>query len=84
VRFALESKVIDHDGQLEAKLEDLPDLSLSSFTLRLRGGSGGVVSVKRDLCSRGVPAAVSAEALLRGQNGARRRVRSPLRGACNG
>ncbi len=73
-----------HGGRYVSILSGLPDMPLSTFTMRL-GGDSGVVSLRRGSCGRarrGLDARVKARA----QDGRLRAFRDPiaLRGACPG
>lgn len=77
-RVSLSGRTGSEDGHLVTKLVGLPDMSLSSFTMRIGGGSDGAFSFDSGLCDRGRPRRL--EALLRatGQNGSKRRARLPI------
>jgi hypothetical protein len=63
------------DGHLITKLVSLPDMPLSSFTMRLRGGSDGAFSLETGLCSSGRPRRLDSLLLATGQDGSKRRSR---------
>lgn len=54
--------------------DNIPDLTISSFELKFRGGRGGVFTAVRDLCSRTLYTSTS----FSGQNGKRSHQRSRL------
>jgi hypothetical protein len=60
----------DH-GRSLTRLSGLPDLPLSSFSLRLGGPATGLLSFEATPCRRGKPRRLGTEIRLRGQNGAR-------------
>jgi hypothetical protein len=62
------------DGQAETSFSALPDFALRSLSLRLAGGDGGILKLKRDPCGK-----LTAAAELGGQNGARRTLRPRLK-----
>lgn len=64
------------DGHLVTKLVGLPDMPLSSFTMRLSGG--GAFSLETGLCSRGRPRRLDVLLLATGQDGSERRSRAPI------
>jgi hypothetical protein len=71
VRLTLRSVTVAPQGKpLRAEFLGLPDLPMSVFTLQLRGGRQGVLTVER-LCSRGRSRRLVAHGAMRGQNDAR-------------
>jgi len=60
------------DGRLVLDLAGLPDMPLSSFTMRLRQGSQGAISLGARPCSDGKPRPLGADVAMAGQNGTRR------------
>jgi hypothetical protein len=71
VRLTLRSATLAPQGKpLRADFLELPDLPMSVFTLQLRGGRQGVLTVP-SLCSRGRPRHLVAHGAMRGQNDAR-------------
>ncbi len=42
------------DGRLVNTFNNLPEVTLSSFTLRINGGDGGLLQANRDLCDGGL------------------------------
>jgi hypothetical protein len=71
VRLTLRSATLAPQGKpLRADFLELPDLPMSVFTLQLRGGRQGVLTVP-SLCSRGRSRHLVAHGAMRGQNDAR-------------
>lgn len=66
------------DGHLVTKLVNLPDMPLSSFTMRLRGGSEGALNLETSLCESGRPRRFDSLLLATGQDGSKRRSRIPI------
>jgi hypothetical protein len=66
------------DGHLITKLVGLPDMPLSSFTMRLSGGSDGSLSLETGLCKSGRPRRLDSLLLATGQDGSKRRSRAPI------
>jgi hypothetical protein len=63
------------DGRVVLDLAGLPDMPLSSFTMKLRQGSQGAISLGVRPCSGGKPRPLGAKMAMAGQNGARRAFR---------
>lgn len=61
----------DH-GRFLTRLSGLPDMPLSSFSLRLGGPRVGLLSFDAGPCSGGKPRRLGTEIRMRGQSGARR------------
>lgn len=61
----------DH-GRFVTKLAGLPDLPLSSFTMRLGAAGDGLLSLEAGPCRGGRPRRLATEVAISGQNGARR------------
>lgn len=72
--ISLKGESVTKYGRAMTRLSGLPDMPLSSFTLRLGGPGEGLLSFDASPCRRGVPRRLSAEVRARGQNGARRKV----------
>ena len=66
------------DGHLITKLVGLPDIPLSSFTMRLSGGSDGAFSLETGLCDSGRPRRLDSLLLATAQDGSKRRSRVPI------
>lgn len=77
-RLNFSGRTGNEDGRLVTKLVDLPDMPLSSFTMRLRGGSDGAFSLETGLCESGRPRRLDALLLASGQDGSKRRSRVPI------
>jgi hypothetical protein len=87
VRITLRAATVAKKGQaVRAEFTDLPDLPISSLTLRLRGGKGGVLSGAESFCSKRRARRITAQGALVGHNGARstRTVRVSARPRCRG
>jgi hypothetical protein len=66
----LRAKTGIHDGQLETRFLDLPDVPMRSLVLRLRPGDGSVLKLRRRPCGT-----LFAPARISGQNGAVAEIR---------
>ncbi len=66
------------NGRLVLDLAGLPDMPLSSFTMRLRQGSQGAISLAVPPCSGGNPRSLGTKVAIAGQNGARRTFRAGI------
>jgi hypothetical protein len=66
------------DQRTRVTLVDLPDMPLSTFTMRLDGGAGGVVSLRGGLCAGGHLRSVTAPFAAEAQQGSFRRTQVPL------
>ena len=60
---------------------EMPDMPLSSLSMTLTGGRGGLLTLARSLCAGRHARRLSAAGALVGQNGARRSVRVRVRAA---
>jgi len=84
IRVDLRSRAIKgRDGRYASSMSGMPDMPMSTFTMRL-GGSSGVVSLRRRACRHGRPR-LDARARLKSQDGRLRSFRVPvaIRGACS-
>jgi hypothetical protein len=59
-------------GRFATKLAGLPDMPLSSFTMRLGAAGDGLLSLEAGPCNGDQPRRLATEVLASGQNGARR------------
>jgi hypothetical protein len=87
VRITLRGATVAKKGQaVRAVFTDLPDLPMSSFTLRLRGGKRGVLLGAESFCSKRRARRITAQGALLGHNGARttKTVRVSARPRCRG
>jgi hypothetical protein len=66
------------DGHIVTKLVGLPDMPLSSFTMRLQGGDDGAFGLEIGLCKGGKPRRLESLLFATGQDGSRRRSRIPI------
>jgi hypothetical protein len=66
------------DGRLVTKLAGLPDVPLSSFTMRMDGGRDGAFRLKTAPCDRGRPRPLNLILGLTGQDGSKRRSAIPI------
>jgi hypothetical protein len=62
----------DRDGRFVTRLAGLPDMPLSSFTMRLGAPGDGLLSLDANPCAGKRARRLEVEAILTGQNGARR------------
>jgi hypothetical protein len=65
-------------GHLITKLVGIPDMPLSSFSMRLKGGSGGSFNLETGLCDQGRPRQLDSPLLASGQDGSRRKLLLPI------
>jgi hypothetical protein len=72
VQVNMKGRSMVKDGRLVLDLAGLPDMPFSSFTMRLRQGSRGAISLGVRPCSGGKPRPLGAGVAMTGQNGARR------------
>ena len=87
VRMTLRSATLAKKGQpVRAEFTDLPDLPMSTFTLRLRGGKRGVLSGAESFCGKRRARRLTAQGALLGHNEARstQTVRVIARPRCRG
>jgi hypothetical protein len=86
LELALRSEVSQRHGRLVTKFVGLPDVPLSKFTMQLRGGDDGILSLRKGFCARGRASRLVSQVAVEGQNGAYRRVRVPVsaKGGCRG
>jgi hypothetical protein len=75
VEFTIRSQSATKNGQVETQYKELPDMPLSLFTVRFSGGKRGFLTLNRDLCVKGKPRSLTAQASFNAQNGANRRTR---------
>ena len=66
---------LSRHGRAMTRMSGMPDMPLSSFTLRLGGPGEGLLSFDASPCRDGVARRLSTEVRARGQNGARHAVR---------
>jgi hypothetical protein len=78
LRFGLSGRTEVDDGHFVAKLAGFPDMPLSSLTMRLGEAGGGALTLSGDPCARSQWDGLVFGLSLRGQNGARRRLRVPV------
>lgn len=82
LRMNMQGKTSQHDGRFVAKLAGLPDMPLSTFSMRLRGGRQGALSLAVAPCAAGAASALAAPVFAKGQNGAIRRSRLRAKAPC--
>jgi len=82
VELQLRSESTERRGQLSTEFVDIPDLPLSSFDMKVSGGSGkdSLFSLNRKAC--GGRGALTTPVELEGQNGASRALSVQLKAAC--
>ena len=68
--LSVRGESVNRHGRATTRLSGLPDLPLSSFTMRLGGPEEGLLSFDASPCRRGMPRRLDAEIRARGQNGA--------------
>lgn len=78
VEVNMKGRSSSSDGRLVLDLTGLPDMPISSFTMRLRQGSHGAISLGVRPCSGGKPRRLGADVAIGGQNGARRAFRTGI------
>jgi hypothetical protein len=78
VRLNLRGETAEKDGRTAVTLTNLPDLSLSAFTMRLDGGEDGVLSLRSGLCADGRARRIASPVSAEGQDGALRRMQVRL------
>lgn len=78
VSLNLNAKLSNRRGDVVLGLTGLPDLSLSSFAMRLAPGPGSTLTLRSGPCSGGKPRRLESRIEARGQNGARRSFRVPV------
>ncbi len=72
------------DGRFVTNLVGLPDVPLSAFAMRLRGGRHGVLSLATEPCRHRRAPRLVARLALKGQNGAQRELGLRAGGHCGG
>jgi hypothetical protein len=82
VALSLRMRTVERGGRTRARLVDLPDVPLSTFTMRFAGGRRGIFVAERSPCHRGRARRIAVRATLEGQNGAVSRSRPPVRVGC--
>jgi hypothetical protein len=83
VKLQLKSRSDRRGGRFETELVDIPDLPLSSFTMRVDGGDGArsPFSLGSRACSG--PARLRTPVELEGQDGAERKMKTQLDADCS-
>ncbi len=76
----LRGRVISKGGRMAALVDDIPNVPLRTFELRVDGGKDGDLVLSRDIC-HGDPV---ADAVLVSQDGSRYAQRVPLEADCGG
>jgi hypothetical protein len=79
VEVEISGRIDSIKGQIRNTIENLPDVPVSTFTLRMKGGKKGLLVNSRDLC-RGKPPRLTVNML--GQNNKTSRTRPVLRTSC--
>ena len=75
VHFDIRSTASIQHGHAVTKLTGLPDMPLSTLTMRLGGGRDGLISLGRGLCEHGRSRRLISTITAKGQDGARRQLR---------
>lgn len=84
VHVDLRGRTSQQDGRFVTSLVGLPDVPLSAFGMRLRGGPGGVLSLGAEPCGHSRAPRLVSRLAVRGQNGARRKLRLKAAARCAG
>lgn len=72
VRLSIRGTSVNRHGHFGTRLAGLPDMPLSSFSLRLGEAGDGLLSLQTRPCAGDLARRLDAKALVSGQNGARR------------
>jgi hypothetical protein len=78
IEVNMKGRSVVEDGRLVIDMDGLPDIPLSSLTMRLRQGSQGAISLGGRPCSDGNPRPLGADVAMVGQNGGRRSFRAGI------
>jgi hypothetical protein len=70
-----------HGGRVVTKMVELPDISLSRFTVHLNGGKNGLFSLRSNPCRSSGPALTSPVG-LQAHDGAHREMQAQLKTSC--
>lgn len=81
--LSIHGRTASEDGRFVTKLAGLPDLPLSSFTMRLGSADKSLLSLNVDPCAGDRARRLEAEFRAAGQDGARRSSRLPIATAAN-
>ena len=82
VHMDLVGKTSVRHGRVVADLTGLPDLPLSAFSMRLRGGEHGMLSLGASPCDGDGANRLASRLVADGQNGARRTLRLKAKAHC--
>ena len=83
LRVDVRGRTLKRRGRIFTSLVGLPDVPLSRFTMRLRGGKRGVLSLRTGVCGRRDRKRLLASPLVaKGQNGVRRTLRPMVSALC--
>jgi hypothetical protein len=82
MRMSLQGRTSQRDGRFVANLTGLPDMPLSSFSMRLRGGGKGALSLAVAPCGDGGARSLASPVVAKGQNGAVRKLRLRAKAPC--
>jgi hypothetical protein len=82
VQVDLMGRTSQRDGRFVTSLVGLPDVPLSEFAMRLRGGRRGVLSLGTEPCRHYRPPRLVSRLAIRGQNGAHRNLRLRAKARC--
>lgn len=83
MQMSLRGKTSMRDGRFVTQMAGLPDAQLSEFSMRLRGGRRGTLSLEAAPCVDGkVRPLLTTPLLAEGQNGALRKMRVRARVPC--
>ncbi len=83
VKLDVVGRTLRRRGHLLTEVAGLPDMPISSFTMRIGGGKSGLFALRSGLCRKGRPRHLSSPAVAEAQNDAYRLERVPLHLAKN-
>lgn len=69
-------------GRLATDLVGLPDMPMSAFTMRMRGGRNGTLSLSTAPCAHGQSRGLVSRLFAKGQNGADQKQRLKVKARC--
>jgi len=83
IEVEMRGTTVMRQGRPVTRLAGLPDLPLSSFTMRLGGEDSRVLSLDVDPCANGEASRLFSKVAIRGQSGLRRTLRPRIGAHCN-
>lgn len=78
VKLSIRGTSVKQHGHFGTRLAGLPDMPLSSFSLRLGAVGDGLLSLQASPCAGALARRLDAQVLVSGQNGARRNSKVPI------